>query len=235
MKTLVIIPAYNEEANIVRVVEELTSYGYDYVVINDGSTDNTAAICKENGYHLIDMPVNVGLAGVVQTGMKYAYQKGYDCAVQLDGDGQHDPSYLEEMIRYMQKHNCDIVIGSRFVQEKKPATLRMLGSDLIQFAIRITTRQHISDPTSGLRLYRRTMLKIFANDINLTPEPDSVSYLIRCGAKVSEVQVKMRERIAGESYLNFSRSMQYMLRMVVSILLIQWFRVKKKLEDEVMV
>jgi len=235
MKTLVIIPAYNEAENIVRVVEELSSYGYDYVVINDGSADDTASICTKHGYHLIDMPVNVGLTGVVQTGMKYAYKHGYDCVVQLDGDGQHDPQYLSAMIDCMAQNENDIVIGSRFVEKQKPATLRMLGSNLIQAAIRLTTGQTITDPTSGLRLYSRRMLKLFSNDINLTPEPDTISFLIRCGAKVSEIQVEMRERIAGESYLNFSRSMQYMLRMTISILLIQWFRVKKKLAERVTV
>lgn len=235
MKILITIPAYNEAENIERVVEELSTYGYDYVVINDGSADDTANICRKHGYNLIDMPVNVGLTGVVQTGMKYAYRNGYDCAIQLDGDGQHDPQYLGRMIEYMQQNHSDIVIGSRFVEEKKPNTLRMLGSNLIQAAIRLTTGKQISDPTSGLRLYNRRILKLFASDFNLTPEPDTISYLIRSGAKVSEIQVEMRERIAGESYLNFSRSMQYMLRMTISILLIQWFRVKKKLTEEVMV
>lgn len=235
MKTLIIIPAYNEAENIERVVEELMQYGYDYVVINDGSADNTAQICRERGYRLIDMPVNVGLTGVVQTGMKYAYKHGYDSAVQLDGDGQHDPQYLTSMIAYMQQHNMDIVIGSRFVEEKKPKTLRMLGSNLIQVAIRLTTGMMLSDPTSGLRLYNRQMLKLFSNDFNMTPEPDTISYLIRNGAKVSEIQVEMRERIAGESYLNFTRSIQYMLRMVISILLIQWFRTKKKITEGVTV
>lgn len=232
MKVLIVIPAYNEAENITRVVNELLHYGYDYVVINDGSADDTAEICRGKGYNLIDMPVNVGLTGVVQTGMKYAYINGYDAAIQLDGDGQHNPKYLATMIRHMEEENADIVIGSRFVEKKKPATLRMLGSNLIQTAIRITTGKNISDPTSGLRLYNREMVKLFSKDFNLTPEPDTISYLLRCGAKVSEIQVEMRDRIAGESYLNFSRSMQYMLRMVISILLIQWFRVKKSIKGE---
>ena len=233
MKLLVIIPAYNEAENIERVVEELGSYGYDYIVVNDGSADNTAEICREKGYHLLDLPVNLGLTGAVQAGMKYAYKNGYDCALQLDGDGQHDPKYIAEMIAQMRKNGDDIVIGSRFVTEKKPSSLRMMGSNLIQFAIRLTTGKTIQDPTSGLRLYNRKMLREFVRDFNLTPEPDTLCYLMRCGVVVQEIHVEMRERIAGESYLNLSRSIQYMLRMGLSILLIQWFRDKKSIREEV--
>ena len=233
MRTLVIIPAYNEADNIERVVEELLRHGYEYVVINDGSADDTAQICKDRGYNLIDLPVNLGLTGAIQTGMQYAYHNGYDCAIQLDGDGQHDPKYIKDMLAQMQENGDDIVIGSRFVTEKKPKTLRMMGNNLIQFAIHLTTGKVLRDPTSGLRLYNRKMLKAFIQDINLTPEPDTVCYLIRCGAKVSEVQVEMRERIAGVSYLNLPRSIQYMLRMGISVLLIQWFRKEKKFAEEV--
>lgn len=235
MKILIMIPAYNEEENIQRVVEELSGFGYDYVVVNDGSADNTAEICRKMGYNLLDLPVNLGLTGAVQAGMKYAYKNGYDCALQLDGDGQHDPKYIAEMIAQMRKNGDDIVIGSRFVTEKKPSSLRMMGSNLIQFAIRLTTGKTIQDPTSGLRLYNRKMLQEFVRDFNLTPEPDTLCYLIRCGAEVSETQVEMRERIAGESYLNLPRSIQYMLRMGLSILLIQWFRNKKPIRKEVLV
>lgn len=234
MKLLVIIPAYNEEENIERVIEELHQYDYDYVVVNDGSADNTAAICREKGYNLLDLPVNLGLTGAVQAGMKYAWRNGYDCALQLDGDGQHDPRYIEVMLQQMQETGANIIIGSRFVSEKKPGSLRMMGSNLIQFAIRLTTGQTIQDPTSGLRLYNRKMLGEFARNFNLTPEPDTMCYLLRCGAHIREVQVEMRERIAGESYLNFSRSIQYMLRMGLSILLVQWFRDKKPIREEVL-
>lgn len=234
MKVLIIIPAYNEGENIERVVEELLQYHYDYIVVNDGSADNTAEICRRQGYHFLDLPVNLGLTGAVLAGMKYAYQNGYDYAVQLDGDGQHDPQYLKVMFDQMKESGDDIVVGSRFVIAKKPKNLRMLGSNLIQFAIKLTTGKSIQDPTSGLRLYNRKMLKEFAKDFNLTPEPDTLCYLIRCGAKVSEIQVEMRERIAGESYLNLPRSIQYMLRMGLSILLIQWFRDKKIIKEEVL-
>ena len=124
MKTLIIIPAYNEAENIERTVTSLRQEcpELDYIVINDGSRDNTALICREKGYSLIDLPVNLGLAGAFQTGLRYAYEQGYDAAIQFDGDGQHDPAYidflLEEMIH--SDSDSDIVIGSRFKEQKKP-------------------------------------------------------------------------------------------------------------------
>src|SRR5574344_2624219 len=122
MKVLIIIPAYNESGNIERVVNNLlTNYPqYDYVVINDGSSDNTAEICRNNHFNLIDLPVNLGLAGAFQTGMKYAWTKGYEAALQFDGDGQHRAEYISSMINEMETSNADIVIGSRFVSERKP-------------------------------------------------------------------------------------------------------------------
>ncbi len=228
MKTLIIIPAYNEQDNIERVVNNLIENypQYDYVVVNDGSKDKTADICQKNGYNYIDLPVNLGLAGGFQAGMKYAERMGYDAAIQFDGDGQHDPVYIETMIQSMLKEKADIIIGSRFVNRKKPKNLRMFGNNLIQTCIFLTTGQRITDPTSGMRLFNRRMIKKLAGTMNYGPEPDTVAYLIRCGARVSEVQVEMHERIAGESYLNIVRSMQYMLHMVLSILIIQWFREK---------
>ena len=225
MKLLLIIPAYNEEENIVRVIENIRqNYPlYDYVVINDGSTDKTSSICHKRGYHIVDLPVNLGLAGAFQTGMKYAYYQKYDCAIQFDADGQHRPEFIETMRHEMEK-GYDVVIGSRFVTKKKPLSARMLGSRLITAAIRLTTGKTIQDPTSGMRLYNNEVFKEFAANINYGPEPDTVSYLLKRGKKVSEVQVDMDERTAGESYLNLGRSVIYMLQMLISILLIQRVR-----------
>lgn len=229
MKALIVIPAYNEEDNIERVVNNLKdNYSeYDYVIVNDGSKDDTAAICKRNGYNLIDLPVNLGLMGAFQTGMKYALIHKYDCAIQFDGDGQHNPEYIADMMELMQQNDSDIVIGSRYVDEKKPTTLRMLGSRLIESCIFITTGKRIKDPTSGMRLYNKRMILKLANTMNYGPEPDTISYLIRCGAKVDEYQVSMNERIAGESYLTFTRSIKYMINICLSILVVQWFRRKE--------
>ena len=226
MKLLVIIPAYNEQDCIVETVSELrrTIPGVDYVVVNDGSKDDTKKLCLEHEFNLIDLPVNIGLTGGFQAGMKYALRNGYDAAVQFDADGQHVPSYIEALAAEMERSNADIVIGSRFVTEKKSASLRMIGSRLIAAITKITTGASISDPTSGLRMYNRAMIEAFSSKSDFGPEPDSIAYLARKGAKIREVQVSMPERQAGESYLTFTRSIEYMMRTCISILFVQWFR-----------
>ena len=231
MKCLLIIPAYNEQDSIVRVIENLKNNfpQYDYVIINDGSADSTPEICRAKGYELIDLPVNLGLAGAFQTGLKYAYQKGYDYAIQFDADGQHLPQYIAPMLEKMQE-GYDIVIGSRFVNEKKPKSLRMLGSNMISLAMRITTGRKVNDPTSGMRMFNKKMIEEFALNMNYGPEPDTVSYMLKQGATIAEVQVQMEERIAGASYLTLGRSMMYMMRMLISILLIQNFRKRQKVK-----
>ncbi|MGN0624939.1 MAG: glycosyltransferase family 2 protein [Oscillospiraceae bacterium] len=229
MRILIVIPAYNEQENIERVVDDLIQNypQYDYLVVNDGSKDRTAAICREKGYHFLDLPVNLGLAGAFQAGLRYADRMGYDMAIQFDGDGQHDPKYIAGMAAKMEKESLDVVIGSRFWEKKKPFSLRMLGSRMIQLAIKITTGVTIKDPTSGMRLFNRSMIHEFAHNLNYGPEPDTIAYLLRGGAKVQEVQVEMNERIAGESYFNLKRSIEYMTRMCMSIVLIQWFRKRR--------
>lgn len=226
---IAIIPAYNEEENIVSTVEDLrrNAPGVDYVVINDGSKDRTAAICRERGYNLVSLPVNTGLAGAFQTGMKYAERHGYDYAIQFDADGQHSAAYIEAMVREAEETGANIVIGSRFAAEKKPVSARMAGSALITAMIALTTRKKIQDPTSGMRLFDAKMIPLFAQELDYSPEPDTISLLMRNGFLVREVQVEMRERTAGESYLNFTKSVSYMLRTCISILLVQWFRKKK--------
>lgn len=226
-EVLVIIPAYNEEGNIERVVDELIQHypQYDYLVVNDGSRDRTARICRQKGYRMADLPVNLGLAGAFQTGMKYAYRNGYRYAIQFDADGQHLPQYIEDILEKM-KEGYDIVIGSRFVAEKKPRSMRMLGSFLISGAIRLTTGKTVKDATSGMRMFNRSMIDEFANNLNYGPEPDTISYLMKSGAKVAEVQVAMEERMSGTSYLSAGRAAIYMIRMLTSILLIQNFRKK---------
>ena len=225
MRVLIIIPAYNEQENIERVVDNLKENypQYDYVVINDGSRDNTESVCVARGYNLINHPVNLGLAGAFQTGMKYALVKDYDSAIQFDGDGQHNPEYILPMLEKLQE-GYNIVIGSRFVDCKKPRSMRMLGNNLIGFAILLTTGKRIKDTTSGMRLFDKDMIRHLAEENDLGPEPDTVSLLMKKGAKVAEVQANMNDRIAGESYLTFTKSIHYMLRMMVSILILQWFR-----------
>lgn len=226
MKTLIIIPAFNESENLEKVIKNLKNEcsEADFVIINDGSTDNTAQLCHDNNWRLIDLPVNLGLAGAFQTGMKFGYEKGYDAVMQFDGDGQHDAKCAREMINSMEKEHSDIIIGSRFVTEKKPSSMRMLGSRLISFAIRTTTGCRLTDPTSGMRLYSKDMVRLFANNLNYGPEPDTIAFLLRNGAKIKEQQVVMHEREAGQSYLTFTKSIRYMMNMFISILLVQYFR-----------
>lgn len=224
-KVLLIIPAYNEEDNIVRVVDALRREypQYDYVIVNDGSSDSTADICREHGFLFLDLPVNLGLAGAFQAGLKFADRHGYDCAIQFDADGQHRPEYIAAMVDALDDN--DIVIGSRFVTEPKPKSMRMLGNKLIEGMIKLTTGKTIKDPTSGMRAYNRRMIKVLVSGPNLGPEPDTLAYLIRKKhARVAEVQVSMDDRIAGTSYLNFRTSTAYMARMALSVLLIQFFR-----------
>jgi len=225
MNVLVVIPCYNEEGSIQSTIERLKDKTphLDFVVINDGSIDGTGEICTKNRYPVISLPFNLGLASAVQTGMRYAYLNKYEAAVQFDGDGQHLSEYLPEMAKIMQEHSADIVVGSRYTQ-KNTRSLRGFGGGLIRFAIRITTGKTLSDPTSGLRMFNRKMIEDFATKMNYGPEPDTLAYLINRGATVIEVPVTMQERKSGTSYLNTLNAMKYMLRMFVSILIIQRFR-----------
>ena len=244
-RVLVIIPAYNEAGSIRGVVEELLEIcpEADYLVVTDGSTDGTPEICREERYHYLRLPVNLGLAGCFQAGMKYAYQNGYAYAVQFDGDGQHRPEYIAPMLAKI-REGYDIVLGSRFLQERAGTEnagggprkqqpeetagmkgMRSWGSRLIRMAIRCTTGAVITDPTCGLRMYNRRMIDDFANRLNYAPEPDTVSFLIKNGARAAEVPVTVRERESGQSYLKPVSAAKYMLKMLVSILLVQNFRI----------
>ena len=223
MKTLLIIPAYNEEESLKTTIVSLSGLDVVFIIVYDGSKDSTVQVCRDNGYPFLDLSTNLGLAGAFQAGMKYAYRHNYDCAIQFDADGQHLPEYIEPLIEAINEN--DIAIGSRFLNEKKPRSMRMLGSNLISAAIRLTTGEKLTDPTSGMRAFNKRMIKQLALGLNFGPEPDTVSYLIkRADAKVVEVPVKMAERFAGESYLNPWTSVMYMLRMTISILFIQLIR-----------
>lgn len=171
----------------------------------------------------MDLPTNLGLSGAFQAGMKYASRHNYDCAIQFDADGQHLPQYIKPLEDAIQ--NADIAIGSRFINGKRHMSLRGFGSALIKGAIKLTTGQSITDPTSGMRAFSNRIIRLMANGVNFGPEPDTVAFLIkRAHAKVVEVPVEMQDRQAGNSYLNVWASAMYMLRMSISILFIQFFR-----------
>lgn len=226
MKILAIIPCYNEALNLKRTVDQLreTAPEVDFIVVDDGSRDSTGQVCADNGFPVIVLPFNLGLANAVQTGMRYARIKGYDMALQFDGDGQHKPEYIRDMVRLMAESSADIVVGSRYAHTK-PRGLRGFGGKLLGAAIRIATGQSLSDPTSGMRLYNRDMIGRFADHMNYGPEPDTLAYLLKQGAVILETPVVMAERTAGQSYLNALSAANYMLRMFVSIIIIHWFRI----------
>lgn len=223
------MPAYNEALNIEKTIKDITdNTDYDYVVINDCSKDNTKEVCEKNGFNMVSLPINYGLTSGIQVGMKYAKMYDYDVAIQFDGDGQHDASYLKDLVDEIENNGVDIAIGSRFVSEKKPVTARMLGSRLISFMIKLVTMKRINDPTSGMRAYNKKAIELFNSNASLTPEPDTVVYMIKRGLEVKEVQVQMREREFGESYLNPIKSMNYMINMMLSILFIRSFTKREK-------
>ena len=231
MKTLIIVPAYNEALNIEKTISDIKeNTSYDYIIINDCSKDNTKEVCQKNGYHVLSLPVNFGLTSGIQLGMKYAYQNGYDIAIQFDGDGQHQAKYLKDLVKEIEEGNADIAIGSRFVEEKKPLSMRMLGSRFISFAIRLTTSKKITDPTSGMRAYDRQAIEAFVSDASLTPEPDTLVYMLKKNMKVKEIQVEMKEREFGESYLSPLKSVKYMANMFFSIFLIRNLTRKKRVD-----
>ena len=225
MRTLLVIPAFNEAENIEEVVDAIASGypAYDYVVVNDASADGTADVCRRRGYRLINLPMHLGLADAFQAGMKYALARGYDCAIQFDADGQHLPEYLDSLVAGLDEH--DIVIGSRYLNAKRPDSLRALGNRMLAGAMRCTTGARLTDPTSGMRAYGRKAIRELATGPNLGPEPDTLAYLMRKRKlSVCEVPVRMKERTRGKSYFTVWKSSAYMLRMMTSVLFIQFFR-----------
>lgn len=230
-RVLLIIPAYNEEESIASTINSIRhfiqntplDFRLDYIVVNDGSRDRTVDVVKEMKVDLINLRTNLGLTGGFGAGMKYAQRHHYDFAIQFDADGQHLPEYIPAMVN-AGKEGYNLVVGSRFVDKKRPKSLRMLGNTMISTAIKITTGQTINDPTSGMRLFDKRAIAFYVGAPNMAPEPETVSYLIKKKFKVKEVQVSMQDRVAGESYLNLRRSIEYMTRVAISILVLQPFR-----------
>ena len=220
MKLLIIIPAYNEAESLKGVIERLRSTcpQYDYIIVNDGSTDGTMELCEENNYNIINHTANEGLSGAIHTGMKYAIENGYDAALQFDADGQHLPEYIDSMVNCMKESGCDIVIGSRFLNSKMPFRLRTLGGKIIFHAVRHAANAELSDPTSGMRLFSADIMSLFIENKHFTPEPDTLAFLIRMGADIREVKVTMEDRMAGQSYLTPINATKYMFKMIKSIL-----------------
>ena len=209
-KVLVIIPAYNEAENIVRVVRQMMEQApqYDYLVVNDGSTDDTLALCKREGFQYIDLPINMGIGGAVQAGYIYARKNRYDIAVQMDGDGQHDITYLERMIAPILAGEADVVIGSRFLEKEgfQSSAGRRAGINILSFLIWLTTGRRIKDVTSGYRA------------VNY-PEPEAIVAAIMHLGRVKEIPVRMRAREGGTSSITFKKSIYYMIKVTLAILI----------------
>ncbi len=200
---------------------------YDYVIVNDGSNDGTLNLCRAHGWNLIDLPVNTGLTYAVKAGMMYAYERGYGYAIQFDADGQHDFDSIKPLYEAVRSETCDIAIGTRFLTQKPPFSLRAAGSRLISFLIKTSSGQWLTDPTSGMRLFNRRMIELYARHPNINPEPDTIGYLMRCGTRVKEFQVQMHLRTEGESKFNIGSSIDYMIKIIASLVFVQWFRKKE--------
>jgi len=222
-KVLIIIPAYNEAENIERVVDNIIKNfpQYDYVVVNDGSRDDTRKICMRRGYQFLNLSINLGIGGAVQTGYKYAKDRGYEVAVQIDGDGQHDIAYLGRMLPLLEKGEADIVIGSRFIEKEgfQTSMSRRTGIRILSALIFLCTGCRIKDVTSGFRAVNKKFIDIYSvNYPTDYPEPEAIVSAVMHGGIIREYPVVMRERENGASSINFVRSIYYMIKVTLAIL-----------------
>ncbi len=224
MKTLVLIPCYNEEENIKAVVENLraTCPEVDYVVINDCSTDGSEQVLRENGFNYLNLPINLGIGGGVQCGYRYALANGYDIAIQMDGDGQHDPAYLRRVIEPVAKGELDMCIGSRFLEKEgfQTSFMRRLGIRIESALIHILCGKRILDVTSGFRACNRRLITLFAeNYASDYAEPESILPAVLNGFRVGEVPVQMRERQGGTSSIVGLKPIYFMIKVSLGLVI----------------
>ena len=223
MKILLIIPAYNEEENILNVYNTIKEYNEKneqklyYIIINYGSKDNTLNILEGNNINHINLVHNLGIGGAVQTGYKYAYENNYDIAIQFDGDGQHDINYVSNICEPLLEGQANMCIGTRYLDkttsEFKSTFMRRLGKNIISFFIKLLCHKKITDPTSGFRAVDKDIIKVFAKNYPTEyPEPESTVEVLVNGYKVVEVPVSMNERIGGTSSINIWKSVDYMVK-----------------------
>lgn len=224
MKKLAIIPAYNEEGNIEKTVKDIQENApdFDYIIINDCSTDGTLSLCQKNGYKVVNLPVNLGIGGGVQTGYLYAWRNGYDIAVQFDGDGQHTASFLETMSEYLVEHDLDMVIGSRYITKDgfQSTGMRRMGIRYFTGLIKLLTGKRITDPTSGMRMVNRSVIELFAKDYPKDyPEPESVTTILKKKKRVEEIPVIMNAREAGVSSISPVNAVYYMIKVTAAVVM----------------
>lgn len=228
VKTLLIIPAYNEEEAILKTVAEVQHAGYDYLIVNDGSRDNTLSVCKQNNLSVCDLKVNLGIGGAVQAGYKYAQRAHYDVAVQFDGDGQHDIACVPALLAAITQGK-DLVIGSRFAAHEtggfRSSLMRRVGIYFLRFLIGKQYGVSITDPTSGFRAANKRTIALFAHSYPSDyPEPESIVMARKAHLVVDEVPVVMRKRQGGNSSIKAFSSMYYMVKVSLAILILKLFR-----------
>ncbi len=221
-KILIIIPAYNEEKSVGKVVEEVNRHlpQADVLVVNDGSGDLTSDKAKIAGATVLELPFNLGIGGAMQAGYKYAYKKGYEIAIQVDGDGQHDPREIPKLLRALEGVGVDVAIGSRFIgdSEYKASMMRRLGILILSKAISMVVGQRLTDPTSGFRAANRRAIQLFsANYPQDYPEPEAMVLVHQCGLKMKEVPARINQRYSGESSITKIRCIYYMVKVLLAI------------------
>lgn len=230
MRILVIVPAYNEEGNLGPLLLKLREHDIDIVVINDCSTDKTIEICKQHSVEFIDLPNNLGIGGAVQTGYQFAANNNYDIAIQIDGDGQHNPEYIPNIIEPIIAQKADLVIGSRYISKEgfQSSFVRRIGIRHFSHLIKLLLKQTITDPTSGFRACNKSLIHFFAKKYPSDyPEPETIVTLLRNKRRVIEVPVIMNSRENGESSINKIKAVYYMIKVSLAIL-IDFFRVSNK-------
>ena len=237
MKVILIVPAYNEEDNIVKTINSVREYNkknktnYDVIVINDGSTDNTRVLLEEHNIPHINLVHNLGIGGAVQTGYMYAFENDYDIAVQFDGDGQHDVNYVKDIIDPIINKKSDLVIGSRFIDKNKEgfksSAARRVGIKIISSFMKYATGKKIYDTTSGFRACSKKIIYDFSMSYpSEYPEPITTTEVIKKGFVVDEVPVKMKEREGGKSSIHTWKKAYYMINVCLALLVIRIRRYK---------
>lgn len=223
MKVLLIIPAYNESQNIEKLIQEIRNYPqYDYVVINDCSRDDTKAILEKISANYIDLGVNLGIGGAVQTGYKYAFDNGYDIAIQVDGDGQHDITYVSKFVEALTNDECDIAIGSRFILKEgfQSSVSRRIGISILSMLINICCGCKIYDVTSGFRAVNKKYIQVYMSNYPQDyPEPEAIISAVRGGGRIKEIPVVMKERENGKSSIRAGKSLYYMIKVSLAIII----------------
>lgn len=223
-RLLVIIPAYNEQDNIIHTIRDIEKNvpEADYIVVNDCSSDNTGPLLRSYSANYLDLPVNLGIGGGVQTGYRYALEQGYDIAVQFDGDGQHDAAYIKDLIIPIENGQADVTIGSRFLKNEgfQSSVMRRLGIRFLSSLIKVLCGIKVKDVTSGMRAANREMIERFTQNYSQDyPEPEAVLFSGLVHARVVEVPVQMRERQGGTSSINMMRSMYYMVKVSIALVI----------------